>query len=511
MTLIAATSLQQRFAAIVVRLAALAVALVLVGCAVAPLDRYLLQPEPRQARIEGARGVLTREQSRKIIEGLKDRSPDSALLQGHIAIEEALAGNPLSIGNKVTLLEDGKATFTSMLAAIAAAKHHVHMETYIIEDDDVGKVFAGALKNRAKAGVKVRLMYDSVGSVGTDKAFFKDLQDNGVDVAEFNPVSVTNVLKDGLQIQNRDHRKLIVVDGRVAFLGGINISGVYGSASAVGGSARKPDSAASGSFRGRGGSSFVSGSGAGTGKGKDPDYDRNDPPFDQRPWRDLQVRIEGPVVGDLQRAFLKQWEKWAKQSLDDKAFFPQLKNEGPQVVRAMAGSPSEKGVDASYVALISAIESADVEVAITNAYFVPHPLLREALVGAARRNVDVKLILPGQSDNSLVFHAGRSYYEELLEAGVKIFERQTRFLHSKSAMVDGVWSTVGSTNLDWRSLIYNDELNLVVMGPDFASRLGDVFARDLANSKQVTLEEWHKRPISDRIKEMSARAWAYFL
>ncbi|MGZ5032451.1 MAG: phospholipase D-like domain-containing protein [Usitatibacter sp.] len=501
--------MQQRFAAIVVRLAAGAVALVLAGCAVAPLDRYLLQPEPRQAQIEGARGVLTRAQSRKIIEGLKDRSPDSALLQGHIAIEEALAGNPLSIGNKVTLLEDGKATFTSMLAAIAAAKHHVHMETYIIEDDDVGKVFAEALKKRAAAGVKVRLMYDSVGSVNTDKAYFKDLQDNGVDVVEFNPVSVTNVLKDGLRIQNRDHRKLIVVDGRVAFLGGINISGVYGSAG-IGGNARRSGSAASGSSGGGGGISF-SGSGAGTGKGKDPDYDRNDPPFDQRPWRDLQVRIEGPVVGDLQRAFLRQWEKWAKQSFDDKAFFPQLKNEGPQVVRAMAGSPSEKGVDASYVALISAIESADVEVAITNAYFVPHPLLRKALVDAARRGVDVKLILPGHSDNRLVFHAGRSYYEELLEAGVKIFERQTRFLHSKSAMIDGVWSTVGSTNLDWRSLIYNDELNLVVMGPDFAARIGEVFAKDLANSRQVTLEDWHKRPISDRLKEVTARAWAYFL
>lgn len=488
------------------RAAAFAAALFISGCAVAPLDRYLLQREPRQAQVEGARGVLTRAQSRKIIDGLKARSPDSALLERHIAIEEALAGSPLSIGNKVTLLEDGQATYTAMLAAIGAAKHHVHMEMYIFEADDVGKLFADALKARAKAGVKVRLMYDSVGSINTDKAFFKDLQDNGVDVVEFNPVSVVNVLKDGLAIQNRDHRKLTVIDGRVAFLGGINISGVYGSAS----SARRPDSAPPGSSGGAG-RSFLSGSGAGTGKGKDPNYDRNDPPFDQRPWRDLQVRIEGPVVGELQRAFLKQWEKWAKQSFDDPAFFPQLKNEGPHVVRAMAGSPGEKGVDAMYVALISAIENADVSVAITNAYFVPHPQLREALVNAARRGVDVKLILPGKSDNSLVFHAGRSYYEELLQGGVKIFERQTRFLHSKSAMVDGVWSTVGSTNLDWRSLLYNDELSLVVLGPDFATRAGDIFAKDLANSRQVTLEEWHKRPISDRLKEAGARASAYLL
>jgi cardiolipin synthase A/B len=480
------------------------------GCAVAPLDRYLLQPEPRQAQMEGAHGVLTRAQSRKIIEGLKSRSPDSALLESHIAIEQALAGNPLSVGNKVTLLEDGQATYASMLAAIAAAKHDVHMEMYIFEDDDVGKLFADALKKCAKAGVKVRLLYDSIGSINTDKAFFKDLQDNGVDVAEFNPVNVANVLKDGLAIQNRDHRKLIVADGRVAFLGGINISGVYGSVMTSGGGSRKTDSGSSGSSGG-GGSSILSGSGAGTGKGKDADYDRSDPPFDQRPWRDLQVRIEGPVVGDLQRAFLKHWEKWAKESLDDKELFPQLKSEGPHVVRAIEGSPGEKGADPMYVALISAIENADVEVEIMNAYFVPHPQLREALVGAARRGVDVKLILPGKSDNSLVFHAGRSYYEELLEAGVKIYERQTRMLHAKSAVVDGVWSTVGSTNLDWRSLLYNEELNLVVLGPDFAVRMGDVFAKDLANSKQVTLEEWHHRPLSDRLKEASARAWAYFL
>lgn len=492
------------------RLAASAAALAVSACAsLQPLDRYLLQAEPAQAQVEGARGVLTRAQSRKIIEGLKDSAPDSALLKRHIAIEEALAGNPLSIGNKVSLLEDGQASYAAMLAAIGSAKHHVHMEMYIFEDDEVGKLFADALKKRAKAGLKVRLLYDSVGSINTDKAFFKDLQDAGVDVVEFNPVSVTNVLKDGLRIQNRDHRKLLVADGRVAILGGINISGVYGSITTAAGSARKSDSAAPGSSGGGGGSSSLSGSG--TGKGKDADYDRNNPPFDQLPWRDLQVRIEGPVIGDLQRAFLKQWEKWAKQSVDDKAFFPQLKNEGPHVVRAMEGSPSEKGVNSMYVALISAIENADVEVAIMNAYFVPHPQLRQALIDAAKRGVDVKLILPGQSDNRLVFHAGRSYYEELLEGGVKIYERQTRMLHSKSAMVDRVWSTVGSTNLDWRSLFYNDELNLVVLGPDFAARISDVFAKDLANSKRVTPEEWHLRPISDRFREASARAWAYFL
>lgn len=461
------------------------------ACATVPdIDRYLLQSGSQTVRLEGSRGPLTYAQSRGIIENLKKRSPDSAVLERHIAVEEALAGNPLSVGNNVVLLEDGTATYAAMLGAIKAAKHHVHFEMYIFEADDTGREFADALMAKRRAGVQVRLIYDSLGSMNTPKSFFKELADAGVEVAEYNPVTPATVLTVGLSLQNRDHRKLLVADGRVAVLGGINISAVYGGMSGSGGS-------------GRGARRALGGSG---GSRADPD-----PPFENRPWRDLSIRIDGPVVLDLQRAFLRQWEKQTKEKLDDKGFFPQLKPEGRHVVRAIADEPAGKGISTLYVALISAIESSETEVRIVNAYFVPHPQLREALTRAARRGVDVKLMLPSRSDNPVVYHAGRSYYTELLEAGVKIYERKSRVLHSKSATIDGVWSVVGSTNLDWRSLLYNDELNAVVLGPEFAQRTNAVFERDLANAEEITWKGWKNRPLSDRLKETAARAWAQML
>jgi cardiolipin synthase len=434
-------------------------------------------------RLKGGRGVLSAAQSKAIIDELKRKAPDAGLLEKHIAIEEALAGNPLSIGNRVVLLEDGPATYNAMLAAIKGAKHHVHMETYIFEADDVGKQFAAALGERARAGVKVRLIYDAVGSNKTPKEFFKEIAASGVEVVEFNPLAPGTALKGGLEgLNHRDHRKLTVVDGRVAFVGGINISGVYASMSR--------------------------GSAIGRSRGGDDD----DPPFDKRPWRDLQTRIEGPVVADLQRAFLKQWARQKKESpIEGKEYYPTLANQGLHLVRAIEGSPEEQGVNAMYVAFIYAVDNAESEVLIMNPYFVPHAELRRALGDAARRGVAVTLVLPSRSDSWLAYHAGRSYYGDLLEAGVKIFERKDRMLHAKTATVDGVWSTVGSTNLDWRSLLYNDEINAVVIGPEFAAQMNGVFRKDLAQSEEITREKWVERPIDQRLKELAAKAWARWL
>jgi len=454
------------------RLAAAAAAFLLAACAsVPPIDRYLLQQEREPVRVETARGVLSHAQSEKILEDLKRRSPASGLLEHHVAIEEALTETPLTAGNLVVALEDGKATYASMLQAIRAARHHVHMEMYIFEADETGKLFADAMKERARAGVRVRLIYDAVGCISTPKEFFRDLADHGVQVVEYNPVTAKNILGSPQSVQNRDHRKLVVVDGRVAFLGGINISNVYGRGSSAG----------------------------------------RDVPFEERPWRDLQVRLEGPVVIDLQHAFAAQWEAWKKEPLADSALFPDVGAPGNHLVRAIAASPAGKGLNPTYMALISAIESAENEVLITNAYFVPHPQLLAALQGAARRGVQVKLVLPSRTDSAVVYHAGRSSYAELLEAGVRIFERKTRLLHAKSAVIDGVWSTVGSTNLDWRSLAYNDELNAVVLGPDFARQMAAIFARDLGNSEEITREMWDRRPFEDHLKEMIAKAWSQLL
>ncbi len=451
----------------------------LVGaCATPPIDRYLLQAEAdvNDVRFKNARGVLSRESSKEILDRIKAKSPGSDLLERHIAIEQALTENPLSIGNQVVLLEDGPRTYAAMLAAIKGAKHHVHMETYIYEADDIGRQFAVALLERAKAGVKVRLIYDSAGSFKTPKDFFKELADGGVDVLEFNPIAPATVLKDGLAaINHRDHRKLTIVDGRVAFLGGINISSVYGKLS---------------------GSMRVSG----------------DAPVEERPWRDVQARIEGPVVGDLQHAFVDHWARQRKEpAIEGKAYFPAIPAQGPHVVRAIEGTPSEGGVNAMYVAFVSAVENAEKEVLIMNPYFVPHESLRRSLSDAAKRGLDVKLILPGHSDSSFAYHAGRSFYGGLLESGVKIYERKDRMLHAKTAVIDGVWSTVGSTNLDWRSLLYNDEINAVVLGTEFAAQMAAEFAHDLAQSEEITLQQWRDRPLTDHLKEMSARVWARFL
>jgi len=444
-------------------------------------------------RIEGARGPLGKAQSEAILAKLKAKSPQTSILDKHVAIEESLNDNPLTTGNRVTLLEDGKATYGAMLAALRGARSSINLESYIFEDDDIGREFASVLKARAGAGVKVRLIYDSVGSLKTPKEFFADMVAAGVQVVEFNPLSPQTVLKSGpLALNHRDHRKLTVVDGKVAFLGGINISGVYGSLGSSG----------SGSAAGSSGSKGTPGK----------DYDPKDPPFDKRPWRDTQVRIEGPAVADLQKSFAGHWKEQKKEDLSaDKAYFPALSPQGPSVVRVIEGHPADKGFNAVYLTVISAIDSAETDVKVTMAYFVPHEELLRALKEAAGRGVDVKLVLPSRTDSWLVFQAGRSYYEDLLEAGVKIYERKTRLLHAKTATIDGVWSTVGSTNLDWRSLVDNEELNAVVLGPEFAAQMNAEFEKDLANSNAITREQWARRGIVDRVKEAAAKAWARLL
>jgi cardiolipin synthase len=462
------------------RLAACLAALALGACAtVEPIDRFMLQSERQTVRLADGKGALTHAQSQKILEELKRRSPETAILDTHVAVEEALAGSRLSVGNAATPLEDGRATYRSMLQSIRAARLHIHMEMYIFEDDEVGREFARALADRARAGVKVRLIYDPVGYVRTSKEFFADMEQAGIAVVAFNPPAPGLLKRGPVGAQARDHRKLLIVDGRVAFLGGINISRVYGSASAS-----RPGS-------------------GGTGGGES---------FEEQPWRDLQVRIEGPAVADFQKAFVEQWKKWKKEEIPEAGLYPRLEKMGPHVVRAVASSPREDGApDTLYLALISAIESAETEVCITNAYFVPHPQLVDALAAAARRGVDVKLVLPSKTDNAIVFHAGRAHYQPLLDAGVKIFERKDRLLHTKSAVIDGVWSTIGSTNLDWRSLAYNDELNAVILGPEFAAKMKAIFERDLAQSEAITPEKWARRPLMDRVREAAAVSFSQLL
>jgi cardiolipin synthase len=446
-------------------------ALLFASACVTPQAERKLEDSPggvAPPQIESARGPLSAARSQAVIEALKARSPQTGIFEHHLAVEEAIAGSPLSVGNKVVLLRDGSATYEAMFAAIGAARDHIHLETYIIDDDEVGQRFAQALAAARARGVLVNLMYDSVGSLNTPKEFFAGLSRAGIEVLEFHPV---NPLK-GWELNERDHRKLLVVDGRVAFLGGINISDVYSRGSEA------PRSSSS--------------SGA------------------QRPWRDTQLQLEGPVVAEIQKTFIEAWRKQAKAPPPLRNAFPPLEPRGKEVVRTLAtwGDHPESAIHAT---LISAISSAEKSVSITMAYFVPDPQFMEAIRAAAARGVDVRLILPGFTDFWAVFHAGRSHYTDLLKSGVHVYERRSRLLHAKTAVIDGVWSTVGSANIDWRSFAQNHELNAVVLGPEFGAQMEAMFARDLDASVAITLESWRDRPITDRVKEAAARVWEHWL
>ena len=447
--------------------------LLIAGCGSLPTVNAETAPVATPAlRLEGAKGILSVGQSKAILQKLADRSPETSIFEKHLALEEAIADSPLVIGNKVTLFQDGPSTYDAMFKAIAGARDHVNMETYIIEDDETGRQFSDALIARQKQGVQVNLIYDSVGSIGTPREFFDRLREHGIKTVEFNPVNPLNA-KKGWELNHRDHRKLLIVDGQSVFLGGINISSVYSSGSSAGRRAQP----------------------ANTGR---------------TPWRDTHMLIEGPVVAEFQKMYQQTWRKQQAEPMADKQYFPPLKVRGKEVIRAI-GSSADEGTTKYYTTLVSAINSAETSIYLTNAYFVPDEQFLNALKDAVKRGVDVRIILPARTDSGLVFHAGRSYYTDLLRAGVKIYERREMLLHAKTALIDGVWSSVGSTNLDWRSFLHNDEINAIVLGPDFGVQMKVMFDKDLAASELITLEAWQSRPIMLRLKESAARIWAYWL
>ena len=469
------------------RSACLAVALFLGSCSTLPsINPDLARQSSVKVRVEGARGVLSAAQSKEIIDRLRSKSPNTDIFERHLALEEEIVGSPLTTGNSVQLLQDGPTTYRAMFAAIEVAKDHINLETYILEDDEVGQRFAQALIAKQQQGVQVNIIRDSVGTLRTPKVFFQALTDSGINVLEFNPVNPL-LARKSWELNHRDHRKLLIVDGTVAFLGGINISSVYSGGSFSQGS------------RGESISNSKS-------YGKSPEK----PAEASLAWRDTDLQLQGPVVAEFQKLFLDTWQKQRGPALAARNFFPPPKSVGTQVVRAIGSSPNDP-FSLIYATLLSAIGSAETSVLLTNAYFAPDPQLLAILQAAAARGVDVKLILPSQTDSWLVFHAGRGYYAQLLRAGVKIYERRGVILHSKTALIDGVWATVGSTNLDWRSFLHNDELNAVVLGTEFGSQVKAMFDKDLAASDQITLEKWQQRPLEMRIKEMFGRVWEYWL
>jgi cardiolipin synthase len=420
-------------------------------------------------RVEGKHGVLPPAQERAVLRKLENET-DSELIERHLSFMSSLGNAPLITGNSVRLLIDGPATYAAMFAAIEAAQDHINLETYILDDDEVGQRFARKLVDMQSKGVQVNLFYDGVGAFTTSAGFFEEMKSKGVRICEFNPV---NPLRGKLfSLNHRDHRKMLIVDGKVAFTGGINISRVY--SSSIFGSSRKKKADVSSA------------------------------------WRDTHVEVRGPAVREFQQLFVDSWGRQKCALLEKADFFPPSKNAGNTVVQVL-GSEAGAQVNLIYASLLSAIEHAERSIHITMAYFVPNAQLIEALKKAAHRGVDVRLVMPGFSDYWITFHAGRSHYAELLEGKVRIFERRDALLHAKTAVIDGVWSTVGSSNMDFRSFLHNDEVNAVILGADFAADMEAMFAADLQASVEITSEQWERRSSFKRFKERFARLWEYWL
>ena len=433
------------------------------GCTTLPdvsamIDEAPAAQNPRP--ITSARGELSPRQSKELMERLQHSVEPMEILERHTTVVESITASPLTKGNKVTLLVDGQATYAAMFKAIESAKDHVNMESYIIEDDEIGQKFADLLLKKQRQGVQVHIIYDSLGSVLTPDAFFQRLREEGIQVVAFNPLNPLTAGKKWGLTPHRDHRKILIVDGKVAIIGGVNISNVYSSTP----------------FK----------------RGKNEKVPIH--------WRDTDVQIEGPAVAELQKLFLDTWmmQREAKPALRD--YFPAPQEEGSALVRVIGSTPGESN-RVPFIVYVSAISLAERSIHLTNSYFFPDEQIIKALTDAARRGVDVKLILPGITDSLLALHAQRSYYSELLRAGVQLYEHSDALLHAKTAVIDSVWATVGSTNMDYLSLLNNNEVNAIILSKDFAAEMEKMFSGDLANSKEIHWEEWKKRPLLPRTRE----------
>ncbi|MDX9722174.1 MAG: cardiolipin synthase [Myxococcota bacterium] len=361
-----------------------------------------------------------------------------------------------TVGNDVRILCDAAETYPALFEAIESAQHFVHVEYYIIQPDSVGERLRQALLRKAKEGLEVRLLMDGVGCWRLSSSWLNSLSQAGVKLASFLPPHLPTAIL-GQRWNFRNHRKLVVVDGRIGLMGGLNIGEEY------------------------------------EGRSKRLGY-----------WRDRHLRIAGPAVHSLERVFIEDWHFATAASLDPTEHFPTPQMPGDELVQIIPSGP-DRAWQSIHMQLFVAITTATRRCFITTPYFVPDESIRVALVTAARRGIDVRLIVPSRSDLRLVKWAGRSYYHRLLQAGVRIFEYQKGFLHAKTLVVDGNCGTVGSANMDIRSFRLNFELNAFIYGKDFARKLEAIFERDQADSKEITLEELDKQGPGYRFMEGLAR------
>lgn len=360
-----------------------------------------------------------------------------------LALGTALSSTPASRCNRVRVLRDAAATYSDILSAIEAAQDHVHVQFYIVQDDAVGRALRERLAACAARGVEVRMLVDGVGSFSLPSDFWRPLEEAGGRAGAFHPVRWRFRLparRD--RVDFRNHRKVVVVDGRTGFTGGINVGREY--------------------------------------LGLDPDIGH---------WRDTHLRIDGPAALSLQHAFAQDWVASTDEVLEDERYFPDVRDGvcGRATVQIIDSGPDRRWRSMALVHA-QAIALATDRVWITNPYFIPSPTLLDALTAASLRGVDVRLLLPAKSDNRLVELASHSYYQDVLRAGVRVFEYGRGFLHAKTMLVDDWMGTVGSANMDLRSFNLNFELNAFVFDDEVPKTLAAQFAQDLASATEATLD-----------------------
>jgi len=365
----------------------------------------------------------------------------------------ALTGAAVSAGNRVEVLKNGVRFFPSMLAAIKVAKKTINLEFYIYWDGEIGRVFAEALAERARAGVAVKVILDAVGSVRMSQTLIDFMSRNGVDVEWYHPLRWYTLSR----ANHRTHRKLLIVDGEVGFTGGTGIADEW------------------------------------LGDAESKEH-----------WRETMIRVEGPVVTQMQFAFMDNWVKSRGELLTGLDYFPAVPPRGNHLTQVIKSSPAEGSSSVKLLYIIS-IVSAVRSIFIANAYFLPDADTVRALEGAVRRGVDVRVIVPGEfTDVPIVRQASRWHYESLLRHGIRIFEYQPTMMHAKTMVVDGLWTTIGSSNFDDRSFRLNDEVNVNVYDAEVAAEMEAMFRDDLAKSEEVKLGKWFRRPAFDRMKEKLA-------
>jgi cardiolipin synthase len=361
-----------------------------------------------------------------------------------------LLGPAILEGNRVQHLENGDEIFPAMLEAIRSAEKTITFETFIYWSGEIGKAFADALCERARAGVKTHVLLDWVGSAKMDLALVEDLRKCGVEVERYHEPSWYNLTR----LNNRTHRKVLVVDGHIGFTGGVGIADQW------------------------------------TGHAQD-----------KRHWRDSHFRVEGPVVAEMQAVFLDNWMKSTGRVIHSAEYFPKIEHAGTLSAQMFSSSPTG-GSESMHMMYLLSIASASKSILLSSSYFVPDDLSIKALVAAAKRGVRIRIITPGKHiDTEIVRRASRARWGPLLEAGIEMYEFKPTMFHCKIMVVDEFMVSTGSTNFDNRSFRLNDEANLNVYDKVFAAGMTKVFERDLARSRRITLEHWQGRPFREKVVE----------